>query len=85
MKQITLSLDDATFNTAEQRAKKAGKPLATLILDWLRGVPSNQDTEFERLLREEQALHEEFKQSGRQFSAADRLTRDELHDRHALR
>ena len=84
MKQITLTLDDAIFASAEQQARKEGKPLAGMILDWLRRLSSSEDAEFDRLLREELALREEFERSGRQFSASDRLTRDELYDRHAF-
>ena len=85
MKQITLTLDDATFASAEQQAQKAGKPLAAMVLDWLKRLSSGAESEFDRLLREEETLREQFMQSGLQFTASDRLTRDELHDRHALR
>ena len=56
-----------------------------MVLDWLKRLSSGAESEFDRLLREEETLREQFRQSGRQFSASDRLTRDELHDRHALR
>lgn len=46
---------------------------------------SLEASEFDRLLREEEALRATMRRQGRQFSATDRLTRDELHDRHALR
>lgn len=85
MKQLTLTLDDATFDSAERQAQKVGKPLTTMVLEWLKRWSSSTESEFERLLREEEALREQFVKSGRQFSASDRLTRDELHDRHALR
>ena len=85
MKQLTLTLDDATFDSAERQAQRAGKPLTTMVLEWLKRLSSGAESEFERLLREEEILREQFKLSGRQFTAADRLTRDELHDRHELR
>lgn len=85
MKQLTVNLDDATFASAEQQARKAGKPLTTMVLEWLKRLSSDAEAEFDRLLREEEILREQFRQSGRQFAASDRLTRDELHDRHALR
>lgn len=85
MKQFTLTLDDATFASAEQQARKAGKPLATMVLEWIKRLSSGEESEFDRLLREEEILREQFKLSGRQFAAGERLTRDDLHDRHALR
>jgi hypothetical protein len=42
-------------------------------------------SDFDRLLQEEVALRATMRQQGRRFSARDRLSRDELHDRHALR
>lgn len=85
MKQLTLTLDDATFASAEQQAQKAGKSLTTMVLEWLKRMSSGAESEFDRLLREEENLREQFKQAGRQFSASERLNRDELHDRDALR
>jgi DNA repair ATPase RecN len=41
--------------------------------------------EFERLAAEESALRERLARAGRQFSAQARLSRDEVHDRDALR
>ena len=43
------------------------------------------DEEFERLLGEEDAVRAQMVQAGRRFSAQDRLSRDEVHDRDALR
>ena len=41
--------------------------------------------DFARAVDEEAALRARLSQAGRQFSAKDRLSRDELHDRDALR
>ena len=46
---------------------------------------SSSGSEFDRLAAEEAAVRETMRQQGRTFSASDRLARDELHDRHALR
>lgn len=35
MKQLTLTLDDATYQSAERQAQKAGKALTTVMLEWL--------------------------------------------------
>jgi hypothetical protein len=85
MKQLALNIDDATFQSAESVARRSGQSVASLLLGWLKRVSSSAETEFERLAREEEALREKLLQSGRQFAASSRLTRDELHDRHALR
>lgn len=85
MKQLTLQIDDATFESAESQARKAGQSLAGLVLDWLKGFTANSETEFDRLLREEEALREQLRKSGRQFAASERLSRDEIHERHAVR
>ncbi|MBK8038208.1 MAG: hypothetical protein IPK22_13910 [Verrucomicrobiaceae bacterium] len=85
MKQLTLNIDDAAFQSAESVARQSGQSVASLLLGWLKRVSSSAETEFDRLLREEEALREKLLQSGRQFAASSRLPRDELHDRHALR
>jgi hypothetical protein len=85
MKQITLNLDDATFQSAEKRAQKAGRPLAAVLLDWVRQFSSAAESDYDRLAAEEAALRERMMREGRLFSGGDRLTRGELHDRHALR
>lgn len=85
MKQLTLEIDDATFQSAESVARKSGQSLASLLLGWLKRVSSSAESEFDGLMREEEVLREKLLQSGRQFAASSRLKRDELHDRHALR
>ena len=85
MKQLTVNLDDATFASAENQARKVGRPLTLIFIDWLKGFSANEATDFDRLIREEEKLRQQMQQQGRQFNASDRLTRDELHDRNALR
>ena len=43
------------------------------------------ESEFQRLEREEKELRAELRQNKQSLSAANNLTRDELHSRHALR
>jgi hypothetical protein len=86
MKQLTVTLDDATFRSAELQAQKVGKSLTVVMLEWLKGFSSSGgEPDFDRLAAEEAALRERMIRQGRKFSGSDRLTRDELHDRHALR
>jgi hypothetical protein len=49
MKQLTLTLDDATFASAESQARKAGKPLTTLVTAWLKSFSSGAETDLDRL------------------------------------
>jgi hypothetical protein len=44
-----------------------------------------EESEFDRLNREEGALRQRLRRDGVVFAASDRLARDEVHERHALR
>ena len=44
-----------------------------------------EETPFERLRRDERELRERLRSRGVRFAASERLSRDALHDRHALR
>ena len=55
------------------------------MLSMARRKSPMEESEFDRLANEEQTLRETMRQQGRSFSASTRLTRDEIHDRHALR
>ena len=55
------------------------------MLSMARRKEGEMEDTFVRLAQEEEALRESMRQQGRQFSACEGLTREELHDRHALR
>lgn len=84
MKQITLDLDDATFDSAETQAKQAGTSLSSLMLGFLHQISAAKDSEFEKLERQEALLHQRLRERGAVFAAGNRLSRDELHERHSL-
>jgi hypothetical protein len=84
MKRITLTLDDATFHSADQKAKLAGMSLKSLVIHFLRQVTASGDSEFDRLEKQEETLRQRLRSRGAGFAAGDRLIRDELHERHAL-
>lgn len=84
MKQLTLTLGDALHASAELEAMKAGKPLTSLLTDWIRQFASGSQSDFDRLAQEKDALREQLRRRRQTFSARDRLTRDELHSRHAV-
>jgi hypothetical protein len=84
MKQITLDLDDATFDSAETQAKQAGTSLSSLMLGFLHQFAAARDSEFEKLEKQETILHQRLRERGAVFAAGNRLTRDELHERDSL-
>jgi predicted transcriptional regulator len=77
MKNITVSLDDETYRRARMIAAHRDTSVSALVKRFLVDLASGE-TKFERLRREERALREQITD----FSASDRLTRDEVHDRH---
>jgi uncharacterized protein YdaU (DUF1376 family) len=76
MKNITVSLDDETYRRARMVAAERDTSVSALVKRFLVDLASGE-TEFERLRREERALREKITN----FSASDRLSRDEVHDR----
>jgi hypothetical protein len=76
VKNITVSVDEATYRQARIKAAEQDTSVSALVKQFLVGLASGQ-TEFEHLARDEQALRERIQQ----FRAADRLPRDDLHSR----
>lgn len=80
MKNVTVSLDDSTHRAARVKAAEAGRSLSSLVRDYLQALGSGE-SEFERLHREELELRKKLTLEPRGFSAGDRMSRDEVHDR----
>jgi plasmid stability protein len=80
VKNITVSVPDEVYRRARIRAAENGTSISALVRDHLEKMVV-EETEFERLKR----LQDEVINSIHSFSAADRLSRDEVHDRDALR
>lgn len=76
MKNITVSLDDETHRRARIKAAELGVSVSALVKRYLTELGSSEN-EFERLKREEQALRSQITA----FSAANRLSRDDLYER----
>jgi plasmid stability protein len=76
MKNITVSVDEETYRRARVRAAERDTSVSALVKQFLTAFASGE-SEAERLLRDERALRERI----REFRAADRLTRDAVHDR----
>ena len=80
MKNITISLPDDVYRRARIRAAERDLSLSALVRQLLTEL-SQEEPEFERRKR----LQAEVLASIKDFRARDRLTRDEVHDRDALR
>lgn len=76
MKNITVSVDEDTYRKARIKAAERDSSVSRLVRDFLNRL-AGEESEFERLERQERELRAQIKN----FSAADRVSRDELHDR----
>lgn len=74
VKNITVSVDNETYRLARIKAAERDTSVSALVRQFLVELAAG-DTE--RLLRQERALRARVTD----FSASDRLSRDELHDR----
>jgi plasmid stability protein len=80
VKNITVSLPDDVYRRARIRAAERDTSVSALVREFLMDL-SREKTDFERRKR----LQDEVIASIRTFSAEDRLSRDEVHDRDAVR
>ena len=84
MKNITVSVDDEVYHRARVWAAERRTSVSAIVRKMLIEL-AGEETEFERLRREEHQLRKRLQARGVAFRASDRLTRDELHHRNALR
>jgi hypothetical protein len=77
VRNITVSVDDETYKRARIVAAEQDTSVSALVKTYLIQLAA-QESEFERLKRQEQEIRDKILS----FNASDRLTRDELHDRH---
>ena len=78
MKNITVSVDDETYRLARIKAAERDTSVSALVKTFLANLAADE-SEAERLKREERALRARISR----FSAADRLSRDDVHARGA--
>jgi len=78
MKNITVTVDDETYRRARVKAAELETSVSALVKRYLAELASGE-SEFERLERMESELRKQVTN----FSARDRLSRDELHKRGA--
>ncbi len=76
VKNITVSVPDHVYHNARVAAAQRDTSLSALVVGYLEQVSGRMD-EFARL----EALQREVQAEIGQFRAADRLGRDEVHDR----
>lgn len=76
MRNITVSIDEATYRRARLKAVELDTSVSRLVRDYLAGL-AGEESEFERLERVERELREAIVS----FDGSQRLARDELHAR----
>jgi hypothetical protein len=80
VRNVTVSLNDEVYRRARVKAAERDTSLSALVRDFLISL-GEEETDFERRKR----LQDEVLHSITAFRANDRLSRDEAHDRRALR
>jgi plasmid stability protein len=81
---ITVSVPDEVYNAARIKAAKQRTSVSALVREYLIGMAS-QTSEFQRLLALQEEVLDQIQLRGGGFAASERMTRDEVHDRNALR
>ena len=76
MKNITVTVDDETYRKARMKAAEQDTSVSALVKNFLTELAAGE-SDAERLKREERAL----RASIGSFRAADRLPREDVHER----
>jgi len=76
MKNITVTVPDDVYRDARIRAAEQGRSVSSLVAEFLRSL-SEREAEFERLQEKQRRIIASIEH----FSASDRLSRDEIHER----
>lgn len=87
MKNITVAIDDDTYERARRHAIERATSVSAMVKQFLRSVSANE-TEDERWLRELSALQAKVREQAAKAATLvpiHDLTRTELHDRDARR
>lgn len=79
VKNITVSVPDEVYRAARIRAAEEGQSVSGMVATFLRSL-SSADAEFVRMEAQQHRIQAQIER----FRAADRLARDEVHER-ALR
>jgi plasmid stability protein len=81
VRNITVSLPDEIYRRARVKAAERDTSVSALVREFLTQLAEDGDSEFARRKR----LQDEVIASIREFRAGDRLSRDEVHNRSAVR
>ena len=84
MKNITVTVGDEIYHKARIRAAERKSTVSALVKEFLTKIVE-EESSFERMKREEDELRQNMRQEGFIFSAEDRCSREDLHERHAIR
>lgn len=76
VKNITVAVPDEVYRSARIRAAERGTSVSSLVADYLRTL-TEDDSEFDRLAAQQARIVRALGD----FSASDRLTRTEVHER----
>ncbi len=87
MKNITIAVDDELYRQARIKAAERSTSISAMFKAFLLQLTSSDsaETEFQSLQREEEELRTELRARRMGLNPAHNLSREELHDRHALR
>lgn len=78
MRNITVAVEDHVYRKAREAAARMDTSVSALVAKFLRSLDEEaKEAEFQRLLQEEIELRKQV----HGFSASDRLSRDEIHNR----
>lgn len=80
MKNITVTVDDETYRKARVRAAELDTSVSAVVRKFLSEF-AEDESRFERLRKQQDAVLAQIEK----FTAEDRLSRDELHDRALIR
>jgi plasmid stability protein len=80
MKNITVSLPDDIYRRARMKAAEQDTSVSALVREFLTGL-GEEESDFERRKR----IQAEVLASVKDFRAGDRMTREEAHERDAVR
>jgi plasmid stability protein len=84
MKNITVSVDDDLYHRARIKAAEQRSTVSALVRRYLTDLV-DEETPFQELARAQNELISKIRTAHPGFSARRRLTRDQVHDRDALR
>ncbi len=83
MKNITVSVYDDIYHKARVCAAERKSTISAMVKDFLVKIVE-EESSFDRLKREEDELRQSLLKEGFVFSAEDRCSREDLHERHEV-